>query len=146
LVEQEAVDGSSAWAPADFLAAARKAVWRELDAGQVTIDAYRRNLQRSFLDVANTKINGAALAASGDEKPFYRAELRALSSQIAAALAKTSDRETKAHLEGARDQIAHILDPKFNQTNAAPGAAIRVAFDGFDPAAGCWPDYVIRAE
>jgi hypothetical protein len=36
-----------------------------------------------------------------------------LSSTIAAALAKTTDRETKAHLEASRDEIAKILDPKF---------------------------------
>jgi len=61
-----------------------------------------------------------APARSDDEKPFYRAELHALSASINAALAKTSDQDTKAHLEGACDQIARILDPKF--IPAAPAA------------------------
>ena len=41
---------------------------------------------------------------------------------IAAAILKTTDRETKAHLEAARDQIAKILDPKFAPAggNTAP--------------------------
>jgi len=64
-------------------------------------------------------------ASSGDEKPMYRAELRALNVSIAAALAKTTDHETKAHLEAARDEIAKILDPKF-----APPAPSAVTVGG----------------
>jgi hypothetical protein len=58
---------------------------------------------------------------SDDEKPFYRAELRALNTSIGSAITKATDHDTKAHLEGARDQIARILDPKF--LPAAPAAA-----------------------
>ncbi len=61
------------------------------------------------------------MAKSDDEKPFYRAELRTLNASITAALAKATDHDTKAHLEGAKDQIAKILDPKF--LPAAPAAA-----------------------
>jgi hypothetical protein len=160
LVEQQAVDGASAYAPEDFLAASRRAVWRELDADHVRVDAYRRNLQRAWLDLANTKVNSSqvtpaglppelagVIGGSGDEKPFYRAELRTVSAQISAALAKAADRETRAHLEGARDQIARILDPKFNQGGNAGGAVIRLGFDGglagnAEPDV-CWRDYVI---
>ena len=56
---------------------------------------------------------GGATAKSEDEKPFFRAELHALTAQITAAIAKATDHDTKAHLEGAKDQIAKILDPKF---------------------------------
>ena len=157
LVEQEAIDGSAAYTPADFLATVRKGIWKELDAPQVKVDAYRRNLQHAYLDLANTKINGAApslpaglpaemlamlpAAASADEKPLYRAELRSLNASIAAALAKTADRESKAHLEGARDQIAKILDPKFAQPGSASSNVIRL---GIDEPQTCWPDYIIR--
>lgn len=156
LVEQEAVDGSSAYSPAEFLAAARRAVWKELDTDQVRVDAYRRNLQRAWLDLANTKVNSnqavppnlppelaGILATSGDEKPFYRAELRTLSARIGAAIGKAADRETRAHLEGARDQIARILDPKFNQGGAGAAPLVRVALDGITTTENCWPDYVI---
>jgi hypothetical protein len=162
LVEQQAVDGPSAYAPEDFLAATRRAIWRELDSGNVKIDAYRRNLQHAWLDLSNTKVNSnppvipanappelaAQLAVSTDEKPFYRAELRRLSAKISAALERTADRETRAHLQGARDQIARILDPKFNPGGNGAAAPLRIAFDGFevDGAAQpdiCWRDYVI---
>ena len=156
LVEQQAVDGASAYAPEDFLAAARRAVWRELDTDHVRIDAYRRNLQRAWLDLANTKVNSnqvipaglppelaGLIGGSGDEKPFYRAELRTLSAQISATLDKVADRETRAHLEGARDQITRILDPRFNQGGNQAAAVIRLGFDGNAPSDICWPDYVI---
>jgi hypothetical protein len=153
LVEQEAIDGGAAYRPSDFLGAVRKGIWKELDGPQVKIDAYRRNLQRAYLDLLNDKLNppartaglGAALASSstsGDERPFYRAELRDLNTSIQGALAKAADRETKAHLEGARDQIAKILDPKF-ATPAPTGAGIAIRVTTEDSDLMCWPDYVI---
>jgi hypothetical protein len=146
LVEQETLDGSRAYAPTEFLASVRKGVWKELDAPQVKIDAYRRGLQRSYLTLANSKLNPpiTALAvavpggqpapggrggrggasASGDEKPMYRAELRTLSASITAALAKSTDHETRAHLEAAKDEITKMLDPKFlPPAPTAPAAA-----------------------
>ncbi|HUJ48548.1 MAG TPA: zinc-dependent metalloprotease, partial [Bryobacteraceae bacterium] len=62
LVEQEAIDGSSAYSPAAFLADVRKGIWRELDSPQVKIDAYRRDLQHAYLDQINTKLNAAQFA------------------------------------------------------------------------------------
>jgi hypothetical protein len=115
----------------------------------VKVDAYRRGLQRSYLTLVNAKINAPPVAAPaaipvgeepvpapggrggrgggapGDEKGMYRAELRTLNTSITAALAKTSDHETKAHLEASRDEIAKILDPKFlPAAPAAPAAAV----------------------
>jgi hypothetical protein len=175
LVEQDALDGSAAYKPVDFLAAVRHGIWREIETPQATIDAYRRQLQRNYLDLVNTKINGSApalpaglpagfpiaiFASSGDEKPFYRGELHALSASIAAAIARTTDRTTRVHLEGARDQIARILDPKFNPMQGSGAAEIRIFGDRWsgvslsspdgDPNApwqqveDCWPDYEMR--
>ncbi len=157
LVEQEAVDGGASYNPADFLAGVRKGVWKELDAPQVKVDAYRRNLQHAYLDLTNTKVNGSTpmmsglppefagmFASSADEKPFYRAELRSLNASVVAALAKTGDRETKAHLESVRDQIAKILDPKFAATAGTSGPVTRFGMDGLEnPNQTCWPDYII---
>ena len=149
LVEQETLDGNRAYAPTEFLASVRKGVWKELDAPQVKIDAYRRGLQRSYLTLVNNKLNppiAAAVAAvpggqpapggrggrggggaSGDEMPMYRSELHALSAAITAALAKSTDHETRAHLEASRDEITKILDPKFlpPAPTAAPAAGGR---------------------
>jgi hypothetical protein len=122
-------------------------------------------LQSGYLEQVNNKLNRPAhtfpaglpagfasqFARSGDEKPMYRGELKALNAAVGSALAKATDRETKAHLEGARDQIAKILDPKF--AAASPGATggIRIGFAGeldpfltpADQLGTCWPDYII---
>jgi len=70
-----------------------------------------------------------------------------LSNAIGAAMQRASDRETRAHLADARDQIAKALDPKF----AAPAAPTPAFVFGFneqeeeDPySLNCWPDYAIR--
>jgi hypothetical protein len=87
---------------------------------------------------------------------LIKLELRDLSNTIGAASARATDRQTRAHLADARDQIAKALDPRF----APPAAPATVAFPfGFDDefqfhssstsfedfdASNCWPDYAIR--
>jgi hypothetical protein len=144
MIEQEAIDGAAAYRPTDFLADVRKGIWSELDAAQVVVDPYRRNLQRAYLDLVADRLNGRQ-AVTDDQRAFYRGELRALTRSVAAALARTTDRPTRLHLEDTRDQVAKTLDPKFAPpapaTPATPGGG-----PGVDEAVGCWPDYAIRRE
>lgn len=160
LVEQSALDGTAAYSPADFLADVRSGVWSELSSPTPVVDAYRRNLQRAYLDIANTKVNGAAQAApqglppafaamfvtSGDERAFYRAELRDISNAAQAAIAKTSDRATRVHLENVRDQIDKILDPKDSgrANAAAANSFVNDMLELYFNQTSCWPDYVIK--
>src|SRR5689334_9884796 len=156
LVEQEAIDGAAAYRPADFMGDLRKGIWSELNGGPVRIDVYRRNLQNSYIDLLSNKLNGRP-AVTDDYRALIKAELRDLSTAIAAAMPRASDRQTRAHLADARDQIAKALDPKF----AAPAPAAPQNPFGFDDEfnfnAGssqtgledfdfrdCWPDYAIR--
>ena len=91
-----------------------------------------------------------------------------MSASIAAALTRVTDRTTRVHLEGARDQISRILDPKFNPAQSAAAAEIRIFGDQWsgqslsaaggdlqsdagslfnapwDQVGNCWPDYEIR--
>jgi hypothetical protein len=147
LVEQEALDGAAAYRPSELLADVRRGIWRELDAGSVAIDPYRRNLQRAYLDLMSDKINGRR--GTDEDRPLARGELRALQQSVRAAATKTADRETRFHLEDVRDQIAKILDPKFAPPSTPPGGLLVFpGLDGFDePEADgrCWPDYIIRA-
>jgi hypothetical protein len=152
LVEQSAIDGSAAYRPGDFMADVRKGIWREIEGGPVQIDVYRRNLQNSYIDLLSQKLNGRP--AVGDEyRAMIKAELRDLSAALAAATPRAVDRETRAHLADARDQIAKALDPKF--APPAPTTSVLSPF-GFDElnyhssayedfdASECWPDYAIR--
>src|SRR5215813_10668915 len=151
LVEQEAIDGDKAYRPVDFLADMRKGVWGEVNgaAAAPKIDAYRRNLQRAYLDMMNDRLNGRA-AVNDDQRPFIRGELRALNADVARAMVRATDRATRMHLEDVRDQIAKILDPKF--APPAPTSSPLQFILGLHDAEGeepddelsCWPDYSIR--
>jgi len=81
-------------------------------------------------------------AVTDDYRALIKAELRDLSTAIAAAMPRASDRQTRAHLADARDQIAKALDPRF----AAPVPAAPQNPFGFDDedSDDCWPDYAIR--
>ena len=62
LVEQEAIDGAAAYRPLDFLADVRKGIWSEVyGTAPVRIDAYRRNLQRAYVETLADRINGRRL-------------------------------------------------------------------------------------
>jgi hypothetical protein len=112
LIEQGAIDGAAAYRPADFMVDLRKGIWSEIDAGPIHIDVYRRNLQNSYIDLLGTKLNGRP-AVVDDYRALIKAELRDLSVALAAAAPRAADRETRAHIADARDQIAKALDPKF---------------------------------
>ncbi len=89
----------------------------------------------------------ALFVTSGDEKAFYRSELRAVKASAIAAIAKTTDRTTKVHLESVRDQVDKILDP--DRAPAASGNTNRFAMELVElylNPTSCWPDYTIKPD
>jgi hypothetical protein len=183
LVEQAALDGKSAYKPIEFLGDLRHGIWSELStaapaasastaasasaaaaAAPITIDAYRRNLQRAYVDTLRDRIR-ARDTAPGDARALFKGELRALDREIRSALARRPERMTALHLEDVRDQIARALDPKMEGAGAAPAppAGQRQsdagdffddddvidpsdAMDPFGADRGCWHDYGIRRD
>lgn len=146
LVEQEAIDGAVAYRPAEFMLDLRRGIWSELDGGPVRIDVYRRKLQNSYIDLLSGKLNGRP-AVTDDYRALIKQELRDLSAAIASATPRASDRQTRAHLADARDQIAKALDPKF--APPAPAAnPLTILTRGVDEEFGfnldCWTDFAIR--
>ena len=103
----------------------RRGLWSEIYAGK-PIDAYRRRLQRSYLEAMAAKINPAPTPALppgfgfnqlspravADFRGLLRAEMNDLSRELTSASARTSDRASRAHIDDARDQIKKMLDPK----------------------------------
>lgn len=126
-LEAMAASKSDVYALADMLTDLRRGLWKEIDSG-APIDAFRRRLQRVYLEAMASKINPPAASAApqapgggrgavapvttADFRPILKSEMRALDADLAAAMAKTGDRMSKAHLEDARDQIAKMLDPE----------------------------------
>jgi hypothetical protein len=142
LVEQEALDGPKAYRPSEFLADLRKGVWKEIyGAADVKVDLFRRNLQRSYLDIFAERLNGSQ-KATDDQRGLFRAELKKLNNEVSGALAKTTDATTRAHLDDTKDLIGKILDPKIQWTAPQGGQTLllRRAVDDVD---SCWQDYGI---
>ncbi len=140
LVEQEAIDGALAYTPTEFLADLRQGIFGELSQPRVKVDAFRRNLQRAYLDLIGTRLNGAQ-RATDDQRPMLRGELQSIASLAKTAALRVSDRETRLHLEDLRDEISKILDPKYQLANPAGAAAApRPTLDD----EFCWTDYAIR--
>jgi Met-zincin/Domain of unknown function (DUF5117)/Domain of unknown function (DUF5118) len=148
LVEEEAVDGAAAYAPLDFLSDVRHGIWSEIyGTGPTAIDAYRRNLQRAYVETLSTRINGAQ-AQSDDARAFFRGELKTLDTDLSTALGRQLDRETSLHLQDVRTQIARALDPTVQATAGAARTATELSDDAlFDVTSSselCWPDYVVK--
>ena len=132
LVEYEALPGArDTYSLGEYLGDLRGGIWSELRSGTVRVDAYRRGLQRTYLELVTAKLNApasnlprisssmqtgqvvtAGARGSTDIKAMLRMELRTLDAQLAAAQGKASDAATRAHLADARWQIERALDPQ----------------------------------
>jgi hypothetical protein len=112
----------------EFMDDLKKGIWSELAAGK-TIDVYRRNLQKSFVERMNEILNppantgliftfgGAPAGAQVDNKKtdlmsVAKGVLRTLRAEVGAAIPKTADRMSKYHLQDMADRIGQILNPK----------------------------------
>lgn len=127
VIEQEAMatNKANAYTLPEMAADVRRGIWSELAAGSVSINAYRRELQRAYLGAVGSKINPPAATAApagfmgqvgparatSDVRAVLRADLQALDRDLAAATGRTGDAATRAHLAEARVQIDRILNP-----------------------------------
>ena len=106
MAEAEAM-GENTYAPAAMLADLRQGIWKELDSG-APIDAYRRNLQRSYLQQMGQLIAGDA---ASDARAYARGELVTLQESIQEALSQLEDRSTRLHLKDVMVRIEDMLEP-----------------------------------
>jgi hypothetical protein len=127
MIENETLNGSSAYSMLEMMTDLRQGIWSELSRGR-TIDTYIRNLQKSYLArmeyfmtekqapiparfrsfIKRTNVN----VEQSDIRPVVRGQLNTLRGQIISAITKTSDRMSKYHLQDAVIRIDNILDPK----------------------------------
>jgi len=126
LVENEVLNGSSAFKLTDLTKTVRNSIWKELSSG-TKIDAYRRNLQRAHIDrltylmsadsqkkrrggsyVKSTAVN----TSQSDIRAVIRAELNTLKTLVNRRVRRTSDSMTNIHLKDVKQRIEAILDPK----------------------------------
>lgn len=112
------------YAPLAMLRDLRMGIWSELDQDEVSIDLYRRNLQRAHVEILAGQL--------GDDFPdsdlpaLARGELSALHGALHSLLrfpGGTGDEETRLHLEDLNARIQAALDPRPSgqpEINASP--------------------------
>lgn len=128
LIDQEAALGNNAYQVLDLLSDLKKGIWSELAARKAT-DVYRRNLQKSYINIIGDLLvppapsggfiitfgGGAPAGVSIDKsdiKSILRSHLTTLRSEIRAASVPGTDAMTKMHLQDVAVRIDNILDPK----------------------------------
>ncbi|MGM0587809.1 MAG: zinc-dependent metalloprotease [Bacteroidota bacterium] len=126
MIEAEAIHGDDTYTPIEFLDDVRNSVWTELSNG-ATIDTYRRNLQRAYLermeymmtnelpDIPSAWKNFFGWTdvdvSQSDIRALVREQLTTLDNEIDRGLRRTNDRASKAHLNDAKARIDNILNP-----------------------------------
>ena len=126
VIENEAMNGKSAYGLLTLFSDIRNGIWSELRAGR-TIDTYRRALQRAHLEKLEALMTeemppapaqfrsyfGPGIDASqSDIRAVARGELKTLRSRIRNSIPKTKNKMSKLHLEDALERIEKILNPK----------------------------------
>ena len=126
LVEQEAFHGNRAYTLGEMLDDLRESVWREAMNGRAT-DAYRRNLQRAYLDrMKDLMMDENAMAS--DVAPFARGQLTTLKDELDSASMNNRHEATRLHFVDAVIRIETMLDPANNVAPAGGGGPPTIVF------------------
>jgi hypothetical protein len=128
LIEAQARFGDEAYSLLEMAGDVRSGVWSELQTGR-SIDTYRRNLQRGYLERMDELLNGdlpdgPGLSFPGADEYFTtvdvsqsdiravaRGEIESLQAEIRRRLASGADRMTRLHLQDSLARIEEILNP-----------------------------------
>ncbi len=125
MIENETSNGTKAYSLISMMSDLRKGVWSEIYTGK-SIDTYRRNLQRAYLDRLDYLLNKASDQRGvnsgyrkstaininqSDVKSVARGELKRLQRDVKSA-SNRGNTLTRYHLQDVVDRIDTILDPK----------------------------------
>lgn len=111
MVDINVQEGGQSYTVAELSGDLLNGIWSELAAPSPMVDAYRRNLQRGYLDIVDERLNGSGKTTT-DLGPILLGDLRGLRSRLASALGKTSDQMTRLHFEASARKIDEILMPR----------------------------------
>ncbi|MEZ4703353.1 MAG: zinc-dependent metalloprotease [Rhodothermales bacterium] len=125
MMEAEVMMGDETYTPAELFADLRGSIWTELGTTG-SIDAFRRNLQRGYLErleylmTQEAPPTPAFFASFGytnvdvsqsDIRAYVRGELETLQTEVDRALARRGDTMRRLHLQDVKARIEKILDP-----------------------------------
>ncbi|MCK5483382.1 MAG: zinc-dependent metalloprotease, partial [Gemmatimonadetes bacterium] len=129
LIEAEARFGDGTYSLTQMMTDVRSGVWTELRTGG-SIDTYRRNLQRGYLERLDELMNGDGPSGptfsfpgldeyftnvnlpQSDIRAVVRGELETLQREIRNRLGAGTSRMTRLHLQDSLARIETILDPE----------------------------------
>ncbi|WP_299107518.1 zinc-dependent metalloprotease [uncultured Tenacibaculum sp.] len=127
MIENETLNGSKAYSLVEMMSDLRKGIWGELYNNR-SIDTYRRNLQRAYLERLDFLLNKAkdqktinnggyvkqtgVIINQSDIKPVVRGELNRLKRDIKRSIPSARNTISRYHLQDALDRIDTILNPK----------------------------------
>jgi len=122
MTEQASLDGPAAYSPVEFLTELRNGIWAEVPKTGANIDIFRRNLQRTYLTIIDTRLNGPT-PQSAEDRSLLKGELRAVGEMVDTALRSGNrDEATMRHLRDVIDEVSTILDPRAMRERTAPAA------------------------
>ncbi len=134
MIEQEYFLGDAAYGPVEMMDDLRASIWRELETGE-TVDPFRRNLQRVYLDrlhwimheaetdylrppdSGNSRVsrdddpplNAELHVDHSDMRAIVRSQLRQLRSEVTSGMDTAPDGMTRIHLEDILVRIDRAL-------------------------------------
>ncbi len=119
MIENETLNGNEAYTLTAMMDDLRNGIFSELRRG-ATIDTYRRNLQRAYVDrleylLTNEQEGRNATdvnVSQSDIRAISRAELNTLQRLTASAASRTGDALSRYHLQDLNKRIDMILDPR----------------------------------
>ena len=130
LAEQGAtLPAGTAYTLADLFGDVRRGCFAEVGALRPSVDTYRRNLQRAFVEQMDRLINTPLVTAPppgfvpfpgfvappprpGDARALARLELQELQGVLRTALPRGTDRTTRAHFVDLQARIDRVLNPR----------------------------------
>jgi hypothetical protein len=118
LIEFQALaeGGARMYGVADLMADLRDGIWDDyMGSGSVTVDVYRRNLQRGKVEMMRGLLNPEGTADEpaepvlSDVRPVVRGELRWLQGALDSALSRAGNDITRLHIQDLQEEVAKAL-------------------------------------
>ena len=109
-VECAARDPKGCYTPAELLKDLVAAIFGELDAARPEVDLYRRNLQRTLVELLASLVNRDL--PSNDLPSLSRGALQGISKILKALEGKDLEANTRLRFDDRRTRIERALDPR----------------------------------
>ena len=124
LIEWSERTEEDTYTPFELMDDLRVAIWKELDVNNPTIDVFRRNLQRGYIERMEYLMTEEPTippqwrqffslnvdVSQSDIRPIVREQLQLLLNDVEGAINNAGDRATRTHLRDVTYRIEDVLD------------------------------------